>query len=631
MAQTKSKTRIRIISILLFVGCLIVYLLNARLMISGDSVPTSLWMFNLLENHTINFNSLADQPLFPKDGFYYFQRHVNGDWITFYPMGTAILTAPLYLLFYIQFKLTHFGAPLNLLTPEFAIQSRSYERLAASILASSSVVIFFHLAKARFKANIALISAILFAFATTTWTTSSQALWQHGAMNFSVLAGLLALVKANQSTDQGARDLSEKPIARSTRHSKVLLILAGILFGLLPGIRPTAVVYMLPPLIYVMLTQWRGLRCFGIGLLSALPALAWNFYYFGHVFGGYSTISGFHKLEYFFGSTAGILFSPSRGLFVYSPILLFVLPGFLYLIHHVRKGLTRSIDHLFLGTFLVSNIILGSYFFVLCWWGGFSYGPRFLTDILPACCLMLAYCLEWMQKIPGKPYGKSILQMLFALAAAFSVLVQFVGVAMPLGGADWNGTPYSVDIAPERAWQWTDNQIMRHFRALQHEKLMQPIKKRQDIINQFAAKITSLNDESGQPVELTQPLKPHPNPIADYSYFILRPQLQNIGSQTWYGYKYGIDILGVYVKGKLFDRQDKLLQEIYFYAPDRYQPQELAETIGTINLPNSSPTDQPYKLVLEAWLRHEKMLATGTYLFNIGTISPGQANGVTGS
>jgi hypothetical protein len=615
MLLGKYKNRMLLISVLLFVGCLIIYMLNLRLMISGDSIPTSIWIFNLLENHSITFNNLVNQPLFANGLNYYFVKHTNGDWITIYPIGTAIFTAPLYLLFYLQFKLTHAGAPLNLLVSDFEMQRRTYENLAAAILASGSVVIFFHLAKVRFRSSLALITALIFGFATTTWTVSSQALWQHGTLNFCVLASLLALAKAKPSAK--AKDLNWQNLNQTP------LILSGIFCGLLLGIRPTAVVYILPALIYVGMTQFRGLIFLGLGLLSCLPALIWNLYYFGNILGGYSSLAGFHQLQFFTDATAGILFSPSRGLFVYSPVLWFVVPGCLYLIRNFRRNQYQPIDGLLFGTFVMSGVILLSYCFVACWWGGYSYGPRFLTDVLPAFCLMLAYCLEWLARTPWKTYWRVIFQAIFATTAVISMGVQFLGVAMPLNAADWNGIPYPVDIKPQRAWQWSDSQILRHLQALRHEPAMEKLH-HPDYVAGFQGKITGLKNESGKLIQSAQTLRYQRSKVTNLNYIILRPQLTNLGVQPWYGYRYGIQRGSVYVKGKLLDQQDQLIQETDFYLPKRGNPQQSAEAIGAFVLPRSVPTNQQpnlvkgqqYKLVLSLWIRGATMLPADSYSLN---------------
>jgi hypothetical protein len=580
----------RLISILLFVGAFVTYILNDRLMITGDSLPASIWVFNLLENHSLTFNALADKPLFANGLNYYFSQHANGDWITNYPIGPAILTAPLYILFYIQFKLSHLGAPLGLLTPEFEMQRFSYERLAASILAAASVVVFFHVAKVRFKAPIALITAMVFGFCTTTWTASSQALWQHGPLNFVVLVSLWALLR---------------PQPR--------ILLAGICGGFLFGIRPTAIVYVLPLMLYVWSTTPRRLPLFASGMLACLPALVWNLYYFGYVLGGYSVISatGFHKLAYFPVAFPGILFSPSRGVLVYSPVLLFALPGCLYLIRNLtRRTWHRPIDALFLGLFVASLGIFLSYGFVACWWGGHSYGPRFLTDVLPAFCLMIAYWLEWLRQKWLKKFWRNSLIVIFGVTALFSMGVQFLGVALPVNGADWNGIPTGADLA-ERAWRWPDSQIVRNFQALRHEPKTKYLRS-PGYVSRFNGAIMSIGDEQGRQLDHAQTLTIAASTIQGNSVF-LRPQVMNRSEETWYGYQYGIRRGAIQVKASRFDGQDKLLSQSYFYLPNRCAPHQICETRGTLELLPRSLTGMPEKVLFELNLAGVEASPIATY------------------
>jgi hypothetical protein len=47
---------------------------------------------------------------------------------------------------------------------------------------------------------------------------------------------------------------------------------------------------------------------------------------------------------------------------------------------------------------------------------------------------------------------------------AWSVAVHAVGVLCYPGG-DWNGSPFDVDRAHERLWDWRDSQIARTVRS----------------------------------------------------------------------------------------------------------------------------------------------------------------------
>ena len=81
------------------------------------------------------------------------------------------------------------------------------------------------------------------------------------------------------------------------------------------------------------------------------------------------------------GRLAGLLVSPSRGLFVYSPVLLLGAPrapG-----QHAPLGRDAFLRTVAVGV-VGTIVMLGAY---AVWWGGHSFGPRLLTDALPAMVL----------------------------------------------------------------------------------------------------------------------------------------------------------------------------------------------------------------------------------------------------
>ena len=77
---------------------------------------------------------------------------------------------------------------------------------------------------------------------------------------------------------------------------------------------------------------------------------------------------------------AGLLLSPSRGLFVFSPWLLVLLPGF------CRSFISRDVFRLALLGGVIGTLGLNACY--IDWWGGDSWGPRRLQEILPALILL---------------------------------------------------------------------------------------------------------------------------------------------------------------------------------------------------------------------------------------------------
>jgi hypothetical protein len=73
----------------------------------------------------------------------------------------------------------------------------------------------------------------------------------------------------------------------------------------------------------------------------------------------------------------GILFSPYRGLFFYSPVLLLALPGFIYLWRRRTYRIEALVSALGVLGFLAFNSASAM------WWGGFAVGARYVIPMLP--------------------------------------------------------------------------------------------------------------------------------------------------------------------------------------------------------------------------------------------------------
>ncbi|MFC1466073.1 MAG: hypothetical protein ACFLMY_14625 [Candidatus Brachytrichaceae bacterium NZ_4S206] len=84
----------------------------------------------------------------------------------------------------------------------------------------------------------------------------------------------------------------------------------------------------------------------------------------------------------------GITFSPFRGLFVLSPIMLLALPGFVL---WWRSGEARAACLVSLFSVLAMFLFNAS---SIMWWGGFAVGPRYLLPGLPFMALALIFVVD---------------------------------------------------------------------------------------------------------------------------------------------------------------------------------------------------------------------------------------------
>ena len=107
----------------------------------------------------------------------------------------------------------------------------------------------------------------------------------------------------------------------------------------------------------------------------------------------------------------GLLFSPQNGLFFYSPVLLFFIYGN-YLIHKRLKN-----ESLF---FLFSFLSLLCFYSIYNWRGGWCYGPRFLSSVIPFITIPLSSTIS-------KFKGKLFFQILFSILLGFSIFATALG------------------------------------------------------------------------------------------------------------------------------------------------------------------------------------------------------------
>jgi hypothetical protein len=167
----------------------------------------------------------------------------------------------------------------------------------------------------------------------------------------------------------------------------------------------------------------------------------YNLRVFGTLTGGYADESFGSE---FLAGLAGVSFSPSHGLFVYSPVVLFAVAG-IFLCLRPAAIPSRAI-FVISACFFCSLLILYAHYSV--WWGGTCYGPRYMTDAIPAAILLIA---PWLPLLKRSRLARAA----FAGAAVFSLAVQLVGVFC-----------YAPSERPERPlWDWRNNPIVSNASA----------------------------------------------------------------------------------------------------------------------------------------------------------------------
>lgn len=329
-----------------------------------------------------------------------------------FPPGTAILAFP-------------FFAPLVLSgePPDQLALLLGVGKIVAALLEALATVFLIAAMSRIATERWAFTLGLLYLLATAVRTVSSQALWQHGAVHLLVAAALLVFV----------RYWTWAPV------SGPAIFLAGAALGFATVVRQTSIVFAIAGFLLLLVSR-RSWGPFGFGVLFGLaPLVAYNLAAFG------SPLEQGYGLKPFatpvLEGLYGLLFSPSRGLFVYSPFLLFAVPPLL------GAWLSRdSVAPLWRGFGLPCVALVVGYAMYDEWWGGRVFGARFLSDLLPVLFLVLA----------ASPPRNFLTKALFALSAAWALVLH--NAAALVYDQSWDTVPVNVNDDPRKLFDWAQPQ-----------------------------------------------------------------------------------------------------------------------------------------------------------------------------
>ncbi|MGE5645223.1 MAG: hypothetical protein ACM336_05465 [Acidobacteriota bacterium] len=428
-AVRRWRLRSQALPVVLFVLLALLYHSNGRPIAAGDSLPCSLIPFSLLMDHSANLDrfgpSLWANRAYSR-GIVIFR---NGHYHSFYPIAQGVLISPLYLPL-ILFSGAHQWEPETLL-----FVARICEKAVAVLLAAVTSVVMFRMLTRVVSNRWALLLAVLFGLGTNNWSICSQALWQHTSGQLFIVVSLYFLVRW----------------VKEGNHPR-LVWWASVFAGLSILIRPTNVLFPIAVSCGMVFTSRSVKACIRFAAIPALCGLcvaADNMLIFGNALGGYGAYAGRHGEGVV--ALCGLLLSPGRGLFVYTPFLLFAFFG-------LRRD-ARERNELFVavscGLYAMLQVLVVANW--PAWWGGFCWGPRLLTEIIPTLMLLVA--------LGVRRFAASRKWMLaFVGFAAWSVFVQAVGVYCYPNGA-WDAAPVSVDVRSARLWDLHDSPISRTLRG----------------------------------------------------------------------------------------------------------------------------------------------------------------------
>lgn len=403
-------------AVALFLVLVAVYNANGTVLLGNDATANYFAAVSLVKRGDLDLDEYP-QLRNAQGGVPYFLTEAGGHLISRLGPGTPVAVAPL---FAVAVALGH--GKVNERTALYLAKAAS-----SAFVAAAAALLFLLALQLGASRRQAILAALLYGLTTCAFGVVSQSLWQHGPSEFFGVLGWWLL-------------------GRGGRRS---IAFAGAAFAAMVACRPPNLVFALAATGYVAQKHRRELGWF---LLAALPLAialgAYNTYYLGapwrsaqmvHVVGEGP------RASYWSGNPlvgfAGLLVSPSRGLFVYSPFFLFLLwrPRALW-----RE--TPLLVRWALGGVALLIALVSPYY---GWYGGWNFGYRMIVDASPILVLALLPVLRW---IGGWTRG------LFVAAVLVSVLIQAVG-AYCYTPPDWDGHP-DVDVHRDRLWSLRDSQLV---------------------------------------------------------------------------------------------------------------------------------------------------------------------------
>lgn len=322
-------------------------------------------------------------------------------------------------------------------------------KVSAALLAAAAAALLFLTLRAWLPPGQSALLALACGLGTPLWSSASQSLWQHAPDAFFLAAGTLALVRARGRAWAWA--------------------LSGLAFALAAASRPSSALFGVVVAAWLLARDRRAMLAFAAGAAPVVATVlasnlllggsALRYAQMGH---DPVALAKTGSKDLWQGrpwvTLPGMLLSPSRGLLVFSPFLLLAVPG---AIRAWRRPGWEALRPLSLAA--ASVLLLDSFWFD--WWGGWSYGPRRLTDLAPALTVLAAPAMAWTWERRGR-------RAVLLAGVAWSVALQLLGtVAYDVDG--WNGRREGGKVLnvdePEhrdRLWSLADSQVVYYVTHL---------------------------------------------------------------------------------------------------------------------------------------------------------------------
>ena len=447
---------------LLFVGLLLIYNVNLRQVSSHDTYASRFVPISILRDGDVILDEFVPEALKQQAGDNFFSNYfvyVRGHFYDSHPPVGPLLALPVYAL------------PAWIGIPDRAeLIANMFSKLAASLMVALSGVLIFRASRqvliptltgmahdAEHATRIAFLAAIAYGLATGVWSTASLAMWTHtpAVLGFAVTLWALTTGRAAVAGVAAAAACFSRP---ATAPAVALLGLYLAHRALRDGWDSAGAAQR----------RMDVLRFSAAAAFTGLTGVLYNYWLFNNAVGGAPFRTGYWVEELgtngmFTGSLsvglAGLTVSPSRGILIFSPIVLMAVYG-------AARAWKSPIDSdrtpapfgradaILLARYssLAALAILLTYSKFIVWWGGHGYGPRYLTDAMPFLGPLFALGLS---PIFARTSRARAGRLAVTAALTYSIVIQAIGAfCWPSSWTLNDNPPYRY-----RLWDWRESDI----------------------------------------------------------------------------------------------------------------------------------------------------------------------------
>ena len=385
----------------------------------SDAAFAMLVSRTLLYEGTFALNSSIDDPVVGRDlaKDYRIRRNGDGDYL-YYSFGVPVLSLPAVALAELA------GWDLRRAEDDARLQN-----VLSALVCFTIVLLLYRLLIVWLDPLAAWLITAVSCLGSSLVSTLGTALWNSGYQLVCVIAAAILIVSRRPA-----------PFMRVA----ILLSLAALC-------RPTTGFFLIAVLAFWLQREKPGavVRAAGVGLAGLAILLV------GAALGATLPVPLYYDPTRLFRvgdpveGLMGILFSPSRGLLVFSPFLVVAIAG----MATVGRRIWRNpVAHL-AGIWILLHVTAVA--FKKVWWGGHSFGPRLLLEIIPAFAILTA--LVWRELASSRK--RWIWLGVYSSCGLIALAIHGYSGLFNTWTVRWNERP-GINIVPEENFNWRFPQFL---------------------------------------------------------------------------------------------------------------------------------------------------------------------------